>query len=264
MHVYARYDIGMNDTPPVARREQIAQRLERGQTVIAGVLADEFSVSEDAIRRDLRALAAEGRCRRVYGGALPLSPASTSMSVRTGEDLERKQALAAVAAGFIAPGEVIFLDNGSANLALAALLPDTLNLTVITNSIPIAAALFERPGLALMVVGGAISRDIGGAVDASAVMAVQQLSIDRCFLGACALSVAHGACAFDAADAVFKRALVQASHAVSLMVVNEKLETRAPHRIAPLDAFDALILEPDAPEAVLQGLTKGGAKIRLA
>ncbi|MBO9709747.1 MAG: DeoR/GlpR transcriptional regulator [Caulobacter sp.] len=254
----------MNDTPPVARRELIARRLDQGQTVVAAVLAEEFSVSEDAIRRDLRALAADGRCRRVYGGALPISPISAPMNVRAVEDVERKRALARAAARLVGPGEAIFLDNGSANLALAAELPDDLGLRVITNSVPIASVLFERQSLDFMILGGEVNREVGGVVDASAVMAVQQLSIDRCFLGACALSARHGACIFDAGDAAFKRALVGASEAIVLMALNEKLETRAPHRVAPLEAFDTLILEADAPPPVRDGLAQGGARIILA
>ena len=254
----------MNDTPPLARREMIARRLDQGQTVVAAVLADEFSVSEDAIRRDLRALAAQGRCRRVYGGALPLSPMSTPMTVRAAEGVERKRTLAMAAAKLVGPGEVIFLDNGSANLALAAELPDNLGLRVITNSVPIASVLFERQSMDFMILGGAVNREVGGVVDASAVLSVQQLSIDRCFLGACALSVRHGACIFDPGDAAFKRALVSASEAIVLMALNEKLETRAPHRVAALEAFDTLILEADAPQAIRDSLAQGGARVVLA
>src|SRR5690349_184638 len=65
-------DVFMSDELPLARRDEIAGRLSAGQPVVAAALATEFGVSEDAIRRDLRALAAEGRCRRVYGGALPV------------------------------------------------------------------------------------------------------------------------------------------------------------------------------------------------
>ena len=242
----------------------IARRLDQGQTVVAAVLADEFSVSEDAIRRDLRALAAQGRCRRVYGGALPLSPMSTPMTVRAAEGVERKRTLAMAAAKLVGPGEVIFLDNGSANLALAAELPDNLGLRVITNSVPIASVLFERQSMDFMILGGAVNREVGGVVDASAVLSVQQLSIDRCFLGACALSVRHGACIFDPGDAAFKRALVSASEAIVLMALNEKLETRAPHRVAALEAFDTLILEADAPQAIRDSLAQGGARVVLA
>lgn len=254
----------MNDTPPVARRELIALRLDQGQTVVATALAEEFAVSEDAIRRDLRALAAEGRCRRVYGGALPISPMSTSMAVRASEDIDRKRSLARAAVKLLTPGEVIFLDNGSANLALAAELPDDLDLKVITNSVPIAAVLFERQSLDFMILGGVVNREVGGVIDASAVLAVQQLSIDRCFLGACALSVRHGACIFDPGDAAFKRALAGVSEAIVLMALTDKLETRAPHRVAPLEALDTLILEADAPQNIRDDLALGGARIILA
>jgi DeoR/GlpR family transcriptional regulator of sugar metabolism len=154
------------------RRDIIAGRLAQGQSVTAGSLAEEFSVSPDAIRRDLRALTAEGRCRRVYGGALPISPASLPINVRVGEARERKAALAAAAVGLIRPGEFVFLDNGSANLALAEVLP-SLELTIATNSVAIAARLADRLDLRLHLVGGLVDAEIGGSVDATAVLAVQ-------------------------------------------------------------------------------------------
>jgi DeoR/GlpR family transcriptional regulator of sugar metabolism len=48
------------------------------------------------------------------------------------------------------------------------------------------------------------------------------------------------------------------------MALTEKLETRAPHRVAPLEALDTLILEADAPQAVRDDLAQGGARIILA
>src|SRR5450755_3698797 len=134
----------MTIDPPMERRDIIAGRLAQGQSVTAGSLAEEFSVSPDAIRRDLRALAAEGRCRRVYGGALPISPARTPMAARIGEGRERKEALARTAATMIQPGEFLFLDNGSTNLALTGFLPGDAELTIATNSIEIAAAVLRR------------------------------------------------------------------------------------------------------------------------
>src|SRR5215475_9693234 len=106
----------MNDNIPLARRDEIAHRLAQGQPVVAATLAVEFNVSEDAIRRDLRALASEGRCRRVYGGALPITPASAPMSNRMDAARERKSALARAALPLIQQGELLFLDSGSTNL----------------------------------------------------------------------------------------------------------------------------------------------------
>src|ERR1700742_3990116 len=107
---------GMNTELPSGRRAEIEARLAKGQMVVAAALALEFEVSEDAIRRDLRALAAEGRCRRVYGGALPLAKAAIPMRARMDDGRDRKHALARKAASLIRPGQLVFLDSGSTNL----------------------------------------------------------------------------------------------------------------------------------------------------
>jgi DeoR/GlpR family transcriptional regulator of sugar metabolism len=246
---------------PIARRDLIAQRLAAGQPAIAATLALEFGVSEDAIRRDLRALAAEGRCRRVYGGALPLSPASTPIGTRIDQARERKDALARAAAALVEPGEFIFLDNGSTNLALVQFLPREHKLTVATNSIAIAAEVLKRPELQLIMLGGLVDPHIGGCVDANAVARLAEMNIDRCFIGACAVSAAGGVCAFDLADASFKRALWSAGQHKVVLATTEKLGTRAPHRIAAIRDIDQFVLESDAPAAEIEALVQAGAAV---
>jgi predicted ArsR family transcriptional regulator len=49
---------------PTERLADIEARLARDGKVVAAELARIYETSEDTIRRDLRALAAEGRCRR--------------------------------------------------------------------------------------------------------------------------------------------------------------------------------------------------------
>jgi DeoR/GlpR family transcriptional regulator of sugar metabolism len=254
----------MHDLLPTARREVIARRLASGETVVASALAVEFDVSEDAIRRDLRALAAEGLCERVYGGALPLSPASAPILERLDEDAPRKRALAGAAAAMIQPGEMLFLDNGSTNLALARALPADHALTVATNSVPIAAVLFGRPDIRLVLIGGSVNAQVGGCIDADATAAARKLAIDRCFLGVCAISIARGAAAFDPADAVFKASLLAASERTAALVTTGKLETRAPFLFAPMGDLGALILEHDAPPEILLALAGLGVETLVA
>jgi DeoR/GlpR family transcriptional regulator of sugar metabolism len=254
----------MSPTPPLGRRETMARRLDDGRAIVAAELAAEFGVSEDAIRRDLRALAAAGRCRRVYGGALPLAAAAAPMAVRAGEDAPRKRALARAALGLIRPGELVFLDHGSTCLALAEMLPDGLGITVATSSVAIAAALIGRRGVALILVGGRVDAAIGGCVDATAVLGVQQLGPDRCFLGACAVSVEEGIGVFDADDAAFKRALLAVSAQVCVMATADKLATRARLRVAPLARIGTLVVGPDADPALLAGFAAAGPRILVA
>lgn len=245
---------------PLARRDAIAARLADGQPVNSAVLAVEFCISEDAIRRDLRSLAAQGLCRRVYGGALPLQPGSTSITKRMGEGRERKAALARAAAATIVAGEFVFLDSSSTNLLIvdAMVAPEV---TIATNSIAIAAAVLGRHDMSLLMVGGAVDPIVGGCVDAMAVQAVSRMNIDRCFLGACAVSVEGGVSAFEVADAAFKGALMAASRRKLVLVTNEKLDLSAPHRIGALSGFDRIVVEHDAPDAAIRALAKAGADL---
>jgi len=249
---------------PLARRDAIAGRLAAGDGVVAAALALEFDVSEDAIRRDLRALAAEGRCRRVYGGALPVNPATRPMAARIDEARGRKQALARRAAESILPGEFVFLDAGSTNLALVEFLPEDQDLTVATNAIDIAGAVLRRPDLRLIMVGGAVDTTVGGCVDAAAVQAVADFGIDRCFLGVCAVHPGRGIGAALHADALFKRALVAASRQCVVLATNEKFAAHAPHRSCALSDIDLLVVERDAPAELTTPLQAAGATLAVA
>jgi DeoR/GlpR family transcriptional regulator of sugar metabolism len=254
----------MLDPPPLARRDVIIDRLGQGQSVAASALAIEFEVSEDAIRRDLRALAAEGLCRRVYGGALPLSKAPAPMVARIGEARDRKQALARKAASLVRPGQIVFLDSGSTNLALAACLPKDFELTIATNSIDIAAGILRRSDLRLIMVGGEVNSAVGGCVDAAATMSIMEMNIDVGVIGACAVSQATGVSAYDFSDATFKRALLKVSQKRLVLATNDKLAARAAHRVAALKDIDTFVVEHDADGNALEDLVKAGCEVQVA
>jgi DeoR/GlpR family transcriptional regulator of sugar metabolism len=265
MHSYARNSLFvMLDPPPLARRDVILGRLAQGQSVAASALAVEFEVSEDAIRRDLRALAAEGLCRRVYGGALPLSNATAPMATRIGEARDRKQALARKAASLVRPGQIVFLDSGSTNLALVASLPKDFELTIATNSIDIAAGALRRSDLRPIMVGGEVNSAVGGCVDAAATTMVMQMNIDVGVIGACSVSPSTGVSAYDFSDATFKRALLKVSQKRLVLVTNEKLAARAAHRVAALKDIDTFVVEHDADGEALDELVKAGCEVEIA
>jgi DeoR/GlpR family transcriptional regulator of sugar metabolism len=246
---------------PSNRRSTILARLSAGQPVRSGALAEEFGLSEDAIRRDLRSLAADGLCRRVYGGALPLTQGSVPIAQRFEEGAARKRSLAGTAVTLVAAGSTVFLDNGSTNLAMAAMLPHGRDLSVATGSIAIAAILQDRDDIDLVMIGGAVDRVIGGAIDGTALEAIARLNIDLCVLGACALSAKGGVSAFETADAAFKRALLARSRSAIVLATNDKLGQQAPQRIAAVDAIDRIVLEHDAPVDAENELAGAGATI---
>jgi DeoR/GlpR family transcriptional regulator of sugar metabolism len=254
----------MNEEIPLGRRDVIAKRLDQGESVVATALAAEFDVSEDAIRRDLRALASEGRCRRVYGGALPVLPTAVPMSARLDKGRDRKHALARRAVPLISRGELVFLDSGSTNLAIVEFLPEDEELVIATNSIDIAAAVLRRSDLKLILIGGEVDPAIGGAVDSSAIAKVSALNIDRSFIGACSVSTTRGLSVFSMADASFKQAVIAASRVVTALVTSEKLEIHAPFRVDTLAAFESLVLEHDVAVEDQERIAQAGTSVLLA
>jgi DeoR/GlpR family transcriptional regulator of sugar metabolism len=232
---------------PDERARLILERLRSHGRVLAADLAAEFSTSEHTIRRHLRDLADAGHCKRVYGGALLTSPASGVGSTRMREAGDRKALLAALAASIVQPGQIILLDAGSTNVAVATALPDNAGLTVVTNSPEACLRLMDRPGIDVILIGGRMSPRGAGSAGSTALLQVQQIRADLCFLGACAIDVAEGVAAFDAEETELKRAMVKSSGQVAIAMTSEKLMTAAPYFVTPVSGIDHLILEADVP-----------------
>jgi DeoR/GlpR family transcriptional regulator of sugar metabolism len=246
---------------PRGRRQILAQRLQLGRALSSGPLAAEFGVSEDAIRRDLRALAAEGLCTRVYGGALPLSPQSTPLSQRLSEGSAVKSALAETALPLIVAHQTLFIDAGSTPLTLARLLPAGMPLRVITPSVPVAALLMQRPEIELYMLGGRIDPRVGASVDARAIAELRHFRFDLCLLGACAISLDAGLTAFDLDDAELKRHALARSTRGLLMISSDKIDTFAPFAIGPVTEVSDYVLDAAAPAPFRAGLEVRGARV---
>jgi PAS domain S-box-containing protein len=132
---------------PAERQKEILQRIQKDGRVLATDLAQEFQTSEDTIRRALRDLAAQGRCTRVYGGALAMSAASGSALERRKESAERKLARGKEMAPMVRSGQLLFIDAGSTNLAAARSLPEELRR--MTDAIASCIYVFRPDGTAL-------------------------------------------------------------------------------------------------------------------
>jgi DeoR/GlpR family transcriptional regulator of sugar metabolism len=246
---------------PEERHQAILARLVSGNRVVAAELARDFGTSEDTIRRDLREMAKEGLCQRIYGGALPVSPASGSFAERRGRKSANKAALGREAAKLVKAGQFLFLDAGTTNLDIAHSLPGDVGLKVATNSPAIAIALVSRPGTSVLLIGGVVEAETEAALGAHAVRDLQALTIDLCFLGTCAISTRGGLRGFNFEDVEFKRTLVERSDCIAVAVTTDKLETSAPFEISVLDRVDHLLIEGDADPDQIKAFSAVGISV---
>lgn len=240
----------------------IRQELATHGKVMAGEQALRFGVSEDTVRRDLRELAREGVCRRVYGGAIAGAPQTGSLTARLSQEREAKILLAEAAVPLVGANQTLFIDAGSTNVAIAQALPRDLDLTVATNAPAVAAALADHARVRLVLLGGILDRDKGACVGASTLRMIDELRADLFFLGTCGIHPEHGATAFGPEEAEVKRAMARNSAAVAAAVTNAKLNTAAPFRVA--NSVDHLIVEPDAPAPFVEAIARSGTRVRRA
>ena len=228
--------------------------------LVAKELAEELGLSEDSLRRDLRELAAAGLCQRVYGGALPVSPAIADLAARSHVEPASKQRIAACAAEFVVPGCSVILDGGTTTAAVVAALPKDLACTVITHSPTIATALLDHPGIDLFLLGGRLFKHSAVACGSVAVEATRDISADVFLLGVTGVHPTEGLTTGDAEEAAMKRALASRAADTYVLASTEKIGAASRYRVMGLTDVAGVITDaPDSP--VLAGLHDAGAHL---
>ena len=244
------------------RQSIIRKRLADDGRVIAADLAQEFSISEDTIRRDLREMAAAGLLKRVYGGALPATDTGDSTLLkRLQEKPDRKDALARTAVRQFKPGMTVFIDAGTTNLAIAQAIPAGLPLTVITNAPMIAAILLDQADIDVIMIGGRLDNRSGAVLGAKAMQDAANFHPDLCVLGSCGLDMTSGATASFYEEAEFKRFVALQSRQVMAAVTNEKLGVPTPFAVIPLEKIGSVLVEHDADAALVAMIAGAGIDV---
>jgi DeoR/GlpR family transcriptional regulator of sugar metabolism len=196
----------------------------------------------------------------VHGGALLRSPATGSFAERAGQAAEAKQALATVAARLLQDGQVILLDGGTTNLAVARQIPRTLRATVVTPSPAIALALLPYPQVEVLLLGGRLDKRSEAAMGIATAQALHGVRADVCLLGVCSLHVETGISVEDGEEAQLKRLMIAQAGEVIAVAVADKLGTAMPYVVGPLRELTHLVTERFVPDAVVapyaaQGVT---------
>lgn len=246
---------------PAERAKSILAILHEQGRVVAGELAVRFSVSEDSIRRDLRDLASQGLCQRVHGGAVLLAPGYAPFPQRTAHVEHCKADLAGLTCSLLVRGQVIFLDAGTTNLAIAHCLPQKADLTIVTTSPQIAIVASQRERVKVVLIGGCFSPSTGGVLGAEALAQIQRLRVDVSILGVCAVDSSKGIWAMNSEDAALKRGIVAASSRVIVTASSEKLGAQGTYHVATLSEVDDIVVDALAPTFHLKAFADAGIAV---
>lgn len=245
-----------------SRKDLLLARLRSEGRIVAKDMASELGVSEDSIRRDLRELDAAGLATRVYGGALPASPAVADYATRQGVATESKQRVARFAASLIEPGSTVIIDGGTTALATVRALSPTLECTIITHSPTIAAALLDHAA-DVIILGGRLFKHSAVASGAAAVEAAQSVSADRFLLGVTGIHESAELTTGDADEAAMKRALAARAGETYVLGSAEKVGSVSRYRVLPLDEVAGIIVDgaDEASGPTLRALADRGVRL---
>src|SRR5215469_18343160 len=167
------------------RRKLILERVAEHQSIETQALAEELSVSEMTIRRDIKRLEQDGFLRQTYGGATVHITKSVELGFnsRALQYAAQKRVIGAFAARMIEPGQTLFLGEGTTTSQFAQFLPPHPRLLVVTASLSHASLLCSR-NIPVIVVGGKLHADELAMTGPLAEAAINRFFADVCVLGA--------------------------------------------------------------------------------
>jgi DeoR family transcriptional regulator, fructose operon transcriptional repressor len=207
------------------RQQRIVEQARLAGRVDVAELAADLRVTAETVRRDLTALERHGVLRRVHGGAIPVERLGfePGLAARGAVQRAEKERIAKAALAEVPVEGSVLVDAGTTTARLAEVLPASRDLTIVTNSLPIALTLSVRPGLTVLMVGGRVRGRTQAAVDDWAARALGETYVDVAFVGANGISVERGLTTPDPAEAAVKRAMLAAARRVVVLADHTKV-----------------------------------------
>ncbi|ROQ82352.1 Glucitol operon repressor [Streptomyces sp. ADI92-24] len=234
-------------------------------------LARVVQTSEVTVRRDVRALEAEGLLDRRHGGAVLPGGFTRESGFPQKSHLAtaEKTAIADLAAGLVEEGEAIVVGAGTTTQELARRLARVPGLTVVTNSLLVAQALAHANRVEVVMTGGTLRGSNYALVGSGAEQSLQGLRVSRAFLSGSGLTAERGLSTSNMLSASVDRALVQAAGEVVVLADHTKLGSDTMFQTVPTDLITRLVTdEPaahdDRAAAELQALADQGVQIAVA
>jgi DeoR/GlpR family transcriptional regulator of sugar metabolism len=246
---------------PAQRRLEILRAVRSGSSHVTD-LAQSFGVSEMTVRRDLRALARDGKLERVHGGAVNagVEPPFEQTVV---ERFEAKDRIGAAAAGLVADGQTVMIDIGTTTLQAAHHLHGR-EITVVTTSLAVYEELMPDPAIELLLPGGIVRRNYRSLVGVIAEDSLRQLRADVLFLGTSGVDAELAVWDSTMVEVPIKRAMIAAAARVVLLADAAKFAMSGSVRVCAADAIDHVVTDASAPPAARAAIAEAGIGVTIA
>ncbi|MGB8451374.1 MAG: DeoR/GlpR family DNA-binding transcription regulator [Anaerocolumna sp.] len=244
------------------RLDAIIQCLHQDGKVRVKNLSEQFQVTEDCIRKDLKVLENAGKLKRTYGGAILSQdyPLERDVIDRRTYNEDKKIIIGKKAADLIKDHETIFLDISTTNIKLAEILVETRKrLVVVSNMIDILQTLAKSSTITPIGTGGTMYRTVNGFMGAATIEVIKQYSFDRAFIGSCGVDMVDlSITTLGVEDGLTKKAALQSSRHKYVVMERDKFYFNDSYKFAHFDDINGIITDEIPDQSTMNVLESAG------
>jgi len=245
--IYARANGQMGAKMEKKRMDYIIACLEQNGSVKVSDLSRELKCSEVTIRSDIQKLEERGIVKKVHGGAVKAGE-QLLITYNVGNVLRNeteKKRIAIKAYEYIEDQDTIILDDASVNYYLAQEIKEnpTKHLIVITNSLVCAGVLTNTEHIELFIVGGQVGGKLAAAMGDVAINTLASFHADKAFISAHGVNFNAGVTSVGSPQMQVKKAILQSSDKVYLLVDSSKFGGGYVLVVCPLERIERIITD---------------------
>jgi len=235
------------------RHQAILQAIQEKRRISIGEIQEQYGVSVDSARRDLRLLEERGLLKRTHGGAIPLTQVNNipprHRDYVNMEPSDDYAAIAKRAASLVREKDCVYLTSGSLGFIMLKYLPRDIPYTLVLNSVTLADKLKYWDNVTVYIVGGKMRmHGTTSLVDSFATAFVRNMHFDLCLMTGAGCDAAFGFSNGTDETAAFQRAVIENTRRKVLMLPAAKIGFRAFIKVCGAGEFDTLITDWDAVE----------------
>lgn len=227
------------------RRRHILSSLNSRGVISLKDMAAELSVAEITVRRDIEKLEAEGKLKRVQGGATSLEDpdgAELTMKQKLPIHTAEKAIVAGYAANLVQDGDTVFLDGGTTMMPLAVLLMQR-HVNIVTYN-TMFLAKNANPAARIFLIGGEYSPHYEMNVGLIAQDLLKQFYFDVAFFGCSGVDLEkQTVCSTEMQSLAMKRVALEQATKKYLLMDSSKFTMKSFMRVCSITQFDAVVCD---------------------
>lgn len=247
------------------RLETIIQMLHKDGRLKVKDLSEQFKVTEDCIRKDLKVLENSGKLKRTYGGAILSQdyPLQRDVIDRRTVHVREKELIAQKAVELVNDNETVFLDISTINIKLAELLVESRKrVVVISNMIDILQVLARSTTITAIGTGGTMYRTVNGFMGIACAEIIKQYSFDKAFIGSCGVDMTDSSITtLGVEDGLTKHAAIASSRHKYIVMERDKFYYNDSYKFAHFDDIDGIITDAEPDKETMKNLDKAGVHL---